>query len=132
LQDDKDRSDYFNNISEEFKTGDLLPVLLLYLLTHSPSCTGINVIDTLVATESKAIVNGDEDDVSSTISFGSLGSYPEFSKDTDNLHAEGLHNITDAHSVRTALSNPSEIAAIMLVLAKVKERVQVRTYLLNY
>ncbi len=90
------------------------------------------MVDTAVAAESKANLHEDDDDVSSTISFGSLASYPEFSKDTDNLHAEGLHNITDAHSVRTALSNPSEIAAITLVLTKVKERVQVSTHSLTH
>jgi hypothetical protein len=60
------------------------------------------------------------DDVSSAFS---QNSYPDYSRDTDNLHAEALHNIDSADSVRTAQSHPLEVAAINLLFRKARDRI---------
>ena len=74
--------------------------------------------------------NGDDDNLSEGLTDDAASTaFEGYSRDTDNLHAEGLHNLADSHSVRSALSNPSEVEAIHAIYDRVKERIQ--SWLMN-
>ena len=48
-----------------------------------------------------------------------------FTHDTDNLHAEGLHNLTDAHSIKTALTLNKENNIIRELFRNAESRIHV-------
>lgn len=61
----------------------------------------------------------------SDVSGNTFQSAAQFSHDTDNLHAEGLHNLGDAHSVRTAQPLQQEVEIIKGLFTEVRDRIAV-------
>jgi hypothetical protein len=61
----------------------------------------------------------------SDVSGNTFQSAAAFTHDTDNLHAEGLHNLGDAHSVRTAQPLQEEVTLITALFQETRERIRV-------
>lgn len=61
----------------------------------------------------------------SDVSSNTFQSMAAFTHDTDNLHAEGLHNLTDAHSIQTAQPLQQEIALITALFQETRDRIRV-------
>lgn len=59
----------------------------------------------------------------SEVSANTFQSAAQFTHDTDNMHATGIHNITDAHSVRTALPLDQEVETINALFTRTRQRI---------
>ena len=59
----------------------------------------------------------------SDVSASTYVSQAQFTHDTDNMHATGIHNITDAHSIQTALPLQNEVDIIRGLFGHTRERI---------
>ena len=76
---------------------------------------GVNLLEASVGVEG--------DDNFSTVSLSTM-SLPEWDHDTDNGIAEGLHGITDAHSVKTGLPPDEETGTIGQLFYNARNRIE--------